>query len=250
MIIPSGVRSIAALVTLGLAPLLAQGKLTVQGVSTMSVPCDHIIVRANVFASAESADDANVKFDQARTRFGEAIEKLEIGKVSVSGDGASFAVGPVGGNNNRMHFGNQTQEEPDNEVTVSEVVSIRLDDLQGMDRRKRLSAIASIVQSIHESGVELLGTLRNRNVFSTSRAKGKKTPIEYGVSGTEEIEEENLKSAIEDAKKRAKRVADAAEVKLGRILSIDTVRSGSNWKTREVESTHTMTVSVTFEIPE
>ena len=183
------VATIASLVALAV-PAAAQndGRMRIVGRATVDVAPDHVIVRVGVSskaATATAALDQNSAvarkiIDFAKT-FG--VEARDVQTDAVNLAPATKSVRDPGGN---------FRQEPDG-YTASNTVQVKLSDL---------SRLGTFMRQVVDQGATNING------------------VQFGLSDPEKATDEARTKAVEDAARQAQRLAEAAKVKLGRILEI------------------------------
>lgn len=224
--------------------------LTVTGRGTVVCPSDHMAIKAVVKGAAETALDATAKYEQARDRFSEAIGELGLKTLEIEGGEVRVELRPVGSSGPVRFHGMEQEGAEDMEYVVSETVKLKLGGIAGMKRSERLKALGEILECMRDCGIELQGTLRGSNAYMGFRhmesGDGQAVAIEY--AGRAEGAEEATRRALEDAKARAQRLAEAAGVKVGAIVGIHGGKEGAIVKRGEDDAVLTVELTVAFEI--
>jgi hypothetical protein len=207
----------------GGVPQDAPGGIEVTGTGEVVMKPDTVVIRGEFSASADAAGDALTKFRDGRRRAIKMLESLAIEGLGVTGPGPMMSVGPpVDRNMRQMWDGSQTEIEP--KVQIRETLTIKIGNLADPDASADL--VAKVLDKAKEAGVKIGGSemippyMRMAFGITAEDQKEQATSIAYLVSDRAKLEESACVKAMEDARKRAEILANAAGRKLGRVVRV------------------------------
>jgi hypothetical protein len=219
----------------------------------VTCPVDHLAIRATISGKAESAADARVKFERMRESYVTAVEALQIPNATLVGSPPSIETIVPGADRNNVFvrgMGADSATPADKEILVSETVIVKIGSIADVPREERLVLVSKVLDCIAESGAELYGTLKGTSVFGGRQSPNQRSQqgvsLEYADGS--EGEEGAVKEAIDEAKHRAARIAEAVGFTLGRIKGISQRQSSTEWNWGEGQATYQIEVAVSFEI--
>ncbi len=181
--------AVASLVALSV-PAAAQnaGRMRIVGHAAVEVVPDHVVVRVGVSnraSTASAALDQNSAVARKLIDFSKTfgVEARDVQTDAIVLSPATKSIRDPGGN---------FRQEPDG-YSASNTVQVKLSDLSRLGMFMR--------QVVDQGATNING-------------------VQFGLSDPEKATDEARAKAVEDAARQAQRLAEAAKVKLGRILEI------------------------------
>jgi uncharacterized protein YggE len=210
----------AALISLASSGALAADGITVGGTGSAKGKATEMIVEAQVTGDAELAADAVVKYRDSRKRAVAALEGLKIDGLSVESDGSSVttAVDPQAA---MMAMRGMATAAPKQRVSVGEKLRIIVKGTDKMDAQALMDATLKVLDTAKDSGL-VVGDPSANTMYAYQT--GQAQPIglaTFKLGDPDSVRQQAYKSAVDDAKAKARKLADMAGVKLGPIASIE-----------------------------
>ena len=172
------------------APAVAQsdGRMRIIGRATVEVVPDFVTVRVGVSSRAPSPTAALDQNSAVARKIIDFSKKFGVDDRDIQTDAVNLS--PT--SKTVRDPGGATRQEPDG-YAANNTVRVRLSDLS------RLGAF--LRQVLDQGATNISG-------------------VQFGLTDTEKATDEARTKAVEDAMRQARRLADAAKVKLGKILDI------------------------------
>jgi uncharacterized protein YggE len=218
-------RAWAMVMTAGVALALmgatgrAEDGITVQGNGDAKGRPTEVVITASLTGDGELATDATVKFRDAKKRAMAAIEGLKNSNVTVVSDGVSVN-SALDANTQMMMMRGQVVQGGNQKVQVKENERIVLANADKLEQDALLDTVLKILDTAKDAGFQV-GTPLPSNYYEIQQMGGQGNNIvAFRLPDLEPLREQAYKSAVEDAKAKAQRIADLAGVKLGRILAV------------------------------
>ncbi len=177
-------------------------------------------IGATVSGEAELTADAIMKYREARKKGIDAINKLKLPNVSVESSG--YAVNSAVDPQQQMRMmqgmggGNQLKQK----VQVTEQMKLTIKDADKMEPEKLMDTILKVIDAGKDAGL-VMGPPPATNYYEMQirMASGNgNSMVLFKLGDITKLKEEAYKDAMDSAK--AKRLAELAGVKLGRVLSV------------------------------
>jgi uncharacterized protein len=200
----------------------AQG-ITVTGSGETKAKPTTVQIPAVVKGDAELAADAIVKYRDARRRAVEALDKLKITGLSVESNGFAVNKGVDSQQQMMMMRGMANAGAAGKQgVVIIEQLKLVIKDADRMEPEKLMDSILRVVDAARDAGLIMGGPVRGDYYEMQAMAQTGVGPsiMSFTIPDPDKLREQAYKQAVEDARAQAKRLADLAGVKLGRILSI------------------------------
>jgi len=189
-------------------------------------------INATVTGEAELAADAIVKYRDARRRAVDALNGLKLEGLKIDSNGFSVAQGMDSAQMQAMMQGN-TAPAGKQRVSITEQLKLNLTVQDRYKDEELMDMVLKVLDTGRDAGL-LIGRTPPRNYYEMQMYynNGGATQgnlVSFKLAETDALREQAYKMAMDDARKKAERLANLAGVKLGRILSVkDAVAVGNN----------------------
>jgi uncharacterized protein YggE len=196
--------------------------ISVAGSGEVKAKPTSVEIVANVSGDAELAADAIVKYRDARRRAVDALKGLKLEGLKVDTGGFSVAQGVDAAQAQAMMQGNSTSAGKAR-VNVSEQLKLTLTGLEKLKEEELMDMVLKVLDTGRDAGL-LIGRATPRNYYEMqayyNSGGGTGNLVAFKLTDPEALREQAYKQAMDDARKKAERLASLAGVKLGRIKSV------------------------------
>lgn len=188
-------------------------------------------INATVTGDAELAADAIVKYRDARRRAVDALNGLKLEGLKIDSNGFSVAQGVDSAQMQAMMQGNAAPAGKQR-VSVTEQLKVNLTVSDRYKDEELMDMVLKVLDTGRDAGL-VIGKTPPRNYYEmqmyyNSGGAQQGNLVSFKLVETDGLREQAYKLAMDDAKKKAERLANLAGVKLGRIISVkDAVAVGS-----------------------
>jgi len=215
----------------GLAPAVAAAQsapaadtptgVTVVGTGLVERLPDTAEITAVVMSEAKLANDAVVKFRDARKQALAALNGLGIEGMTVTPQGHS--VGFHDPNNQQMIFNGiqpaQAQNSDERPVRVVEPLVIKVAEIDASDPQAVLETMMQLIDACREAGLRV-GPIQNPHVYQPYQDFRQAAIVTFKLSDLAAAEREAEKAAVADARAKADRLAALTGVELAGVSGI------------------------------
>lgn len=233
-----GVWAALALALVGL-PSSAQpaddvAAITVTGDGEVTARPDRLVINLSVSGGAELLSDAIVKYQDSSRRVMEVFEGLKLDGLSIdkkelligsAGSGASGMAGVVA-----MADVAGGGAQPGQPMTISQDLVLTLDKIGGVADEELLQTISRLLDTAKDSGATVAGGSASGALMARMMGVGggPASSVTFVVSNPDDHLEKAYEAAFAAARRRAESLAKLADVRLGRVLSMDEVAAGDS----------------------
>jgi uncharacterized protein YggE len=216
--------------------------ISVVGYGMVKARPSTVEINAVISGDAELGRDASVKQRDARQRIVDSLDKLKDLPVTLESRG--FAVNQTvdpamqalqqravqqlvvqGG----VIIQSPTVVDVARKISVSEQVRLVLSDADKLDMPKLKETVVRLVDAARDSGLQFgLPSAAQSSALAVIQSQSAAPLITYRIADTTAVREEAYKAALEDARKKASRLAELSGIKIGRIISIREEDSRTN----------------------
>lgn len=204
------------------APTAGDG-ISVSGSGEAKAKPTAVEISATVSGDAELAADAIIKYRDTKRRAVEALEGLKLEGLKIESGGFAINQGVDEAQQQAMMQGNAVAGSAKQRVTVTEQIKVVLGGLDKLKDEELMDTVLKVVDTGRDGGLQI-GAAQPQNYYQMqmyyNNGRGDSTLVAFVISDPEALREQACKAAMDDARKRAERLASLAGVKLGRILSI------------------------------
>ena len=198
-----------------------QPGITVAGSGSVKGRPTEVEIGAMVSGEAELTNDAMVKYRDAKKRALAAIEGLKLANLTVESTGVSVsqAIDP---NAQQMMMQGRAANVGKPKVQASESMKISIKGVDKIAADVLMDTVMKVIDTGRDAGLQIgPATPTNYYQMQMMQQSGQgQGMLQFKIGDSTEQREQAYKVAMEDAKKKAQRLADLAGVKLGRIVSV------------------------------
>ena len=198
-----------------------QPGITVSGSGSVKSKPTEVEIGAMVSGEAELTNDAMVKYRDAKKRALAAIEGLKLAHVSVESTGVSVSQ-VLDANAQQMMQQGRAANVGKPKVQASESMKITLKGVDKIAAEALMDTVMKVIDTGRDAGLQIgPATPSNYYQLQMMQQSGQgQGMLQFKIGDSTAQREQAYKEAMEDAKKKAARLADLAGVKLGRIVSV------------------------------
>lgn len=203
-------------------PLRAeQPGITVAGSGSVKSKPTEVEIGAMVSGEAELTNDAMVKYRDSKKRALAAIEGLKLANLTVESTGVSVsqAMDP---NAQQMMMQGRAANVGKPKVQASESMKISIKGVDKIAADVLMDTVMKVIDTGRDAGLQIgpptpMNYYQMQMMQQSGQGQGM---LQFKIGDSTTQREQAYKEAMEDAKKKAQRLADLAGVKLGRIVSV------------------------------
>ncbi len=198
-----------------------QSGITVSGAGSVKSKPTEVEIGAMVSGEAELTNDAMVKYRDAKKRALAAIEGLKLAHLSVESAGVSVSQ-VLDANAQQMMQQGRAANVGKPKVQASESMKITLKGVDKIAAEALMDTVMKVIDTGRDAGLQIgPATPSNYYQLQMMQQSGQgQGMLQFKIGDSTAQREQAYKEAMEDAKKKAARLADLAGVKLGRIVSV------------------------------
>lgn len=202
----------------------APGILVYGNGETVATP-DLVEISLRATAAAELTADAIVKYRDTKRRTLEAFEKLDLkDKLEVRELGVSLADSTSAEQMQMMWRGMGNQTTGKTKVEISSALQLRLSGIREMKPEQVMETVGKLLDTAKDSGATIGPTSAEMNMAWRYGQQPNSTLVRFILRDLNKLREEAYENAVEDARKRAMRLAKLNGVKLGEVLGAQEVQ--------------------------
>ncbi len=208
-------------------PTVASAQIVVVGEGRASAAPDTALIVATVFNTAERADDALVRYQDARRQLVETLESDEWPGLQIQAGGVEMGFAIDANQMQQMMFNGGGGEMPDPEKRAAEELILRMPIPEdGLDD-EALGSLLALAQKVEELGASLMPPETFNPYMGYQQSSG--TPMfAFAVTDGRTLQRESLAAAILDAREEAQATATLAGLVITGITAIgDEVNSAA-----------------------
>lgn len=212
----------AACVLLGAGSVRAEDGITVSASGEVKSKPTVVEIGATVTADAELTADAIVKYKEAKKKGIDAITNLKLPNVAIESNGFTVNAAMDQQQQMRVMQGMPGGTAPKQKVEVSEQMKLTIKDADKIDSEKLMDTMLKVIDTGKDAGL-VIGPPPATNYYEMQirMASGKGSNLAlFKLGDITQLKEQAYKQAMDSASAKAKRLADLAGVKLGRVLSV------------------------------
>ena len=197
--------------------------ISVAGTGEVKAKPKVVEINATVTGDAELAADAIVKYRDARRRAVDALNGLKLEGLKIESNGFSVAQGVDSAQMQAMMQGNAAPAGKQR-VSVTEQLKVNLTVSDRYKDEELMDTVLKVLDTGRDAGL-VIGRQPPRNYYEmqmyyNNGGANQANLVSFKLTDTDGLREQAYKAAMDDAKKKAERLANLAGVKLGRILSV------------------------------
>ena len=214
-------RAFAMMMLMSGQRALSEPGITVSGTGTVKNKPTQIEIGAMVSGEAELTNDALVKYRDAKKRAVAAIDGLKMKDVAMDTNGVSInqAFDP---NAQQMMMQGRATNIGKPKVQASESMKIVIKGVDKLATDALLDTVMKVIDTGRDAGLQI-GPPTPMNYYQMQQMMNNgqgMTMLEFKLGDPVKPRQEAYKLAMDDAKAKAKNLADLAGVKLGKIVSV------------------------------
>ena len=195
--------------------------ITVNGSGEVKGRPTQVQITATVSGDAELAADAIVKYRDARRRGMEALERLKMENLVIESDGFAVNQG-VDANAQQMMMRGMATASVKQHVTVVERMRLLIKTPQNLEPEGLMDTVLKVIDTARDAGLTV-GPAVPTNYYQwqyyNQTGEGG-SMVSFRIPDPAALRDEAYKLAMDDARKKAKRLADLAGVRLAGITSV------------------------------
>jgi len=203
--------------------------ITVAGIGTVKGKPTVVEIGSSVSGEGELANDASVKYRDAKKRAVAALDALKNPDISVESKGFAVnqATDPMA--QQRMMQGMGADPNTKAKVQVTEELKELLKNADNLETEKLMETILKIIDTARDSGLTIgPGAMTYYQMQMAAQNGQTMSMISFKIPDPSSLREQAYKLAIDDAKAKANRLAELSGVKLGHIISVQDQDAGKN----------------------
>ena len=214
----------AAAVTLAVAATAARAAdpnvIAVAGTATVKGPPSTVVIVASMSGEAELAADAAVKFGDLKKKATAALAALGNRDLTVEPQGSSVdqAMDPAQQQRMMQGMGGDAGKQ---KVQMTEQVKLVLHHVDGQPPEKVMATVLKVLDAARDAGLQV-GPPPPRNWYEMQMQNNNGTAggaVSFRIPDVTSLQDKAYRAAMDDARRRAQRLADLTGVKLGRVVS-------------------------------
>jgi uncharacterized protein YggE len=203
--------------------------ITVAGVGTVKGQPTVVEIGSSVSGEGELANDASVKYRDAKKRAVAALDALKNPDISVESKGFAVNQATDPAAQQRMMQGMGADPNAKSKVQVTEDLKVLLKNADKLEPEKLMETILKIIDTSRDSGLSIGPGAMNYYQMQMAAQNGQSmSMISFKIPDPSDLREKAYKLAIDDAKAKANRLAELSGVKLGHIVSVQDQDAGKN----------------------
>jgi uncharacterized protein len=203
--------------------------ITVAGVGTVKGKPTVVEIGSSVSGEGELANDASVKYRDAKKRAVTALDALKNPDLSVESKGFAVNQASDPAQQQRMMQGMGADPNTKAKVQVTEELKVLLKNADKLETEKLMEMILKIIDTARDSGLTIgPGAMTYYQMQMAAQNGQSMSMISFKIPNPSDLREQAYKLAIDDAKTKANRLADLSGVKLGHIISVQDQDAGKN----------------------
>lgn len=214
----------ALLLTQGVSPARAQYQsngITVEGFGEAKTVPDVVEINVRLNARGELTDDAVVKHKDARKRTLETFQALKLENLKLEEKDLSLRPGNAQEMMQMMWNGMPPSQNKRTPIEVGSLLQARLVKINEMKTEELMSTIGKLLDAAQDSGAGLGlsdSDMMNMRYYGYNRQQ---SLVKFIVTNVGDIREKAYELAVQDARRRAERLARLNGVSLGTVQAVD-----------------------------
>jgi uncharacterized protein YggE len=201
--------------------------ITVEGSGEVRTVPDVVEINLKLSARSELTDDAVVKHRDARKRALETFKALKLENLNLEEKELGLKPGNAQEMMQMMWNGMQMSQNKRTQIEVGSTLRARLVGVGNVQTEELMSTIGKLLDAAQDSGA---GVGMSDSDMMTMRYYGgmqQSALVKFIVTNVSEIREKTYEQAVEDARKRAERLARLSGVRLGPVLAVEELVSSA-----------------------
>lgn len=195
--------------------------ITVVGMGSIEAKPSVVELTGMVIGQGQLAGDAVTKYHGNRRRAETAFKNLNIPGLEIVEEGMSLYSSLNASQMQAMMRGMAVNNTQSQQLSVSEMLKIRLTGIDKLSSQELLETIVKIVDSGKDAGVIIGNDTTPTIPGQYNPSKARNTMATFKVTNVGKLKEEAYQKAVQDAKTQAEKLAKLTGVKLGKVVSIN-----------------------------
>ncbi len=197
----------------------AEPGIVVQGSGQASARPSVVELSGTVSGDAELAADAMVKFRDAKKKALAALTALKNPDLTVEPQGVTFGTS-LDPNAAMMAMRGMPSTNTNSGCRLSETCRILLNNADKLEPDAMFDKLLKVLDTAKDAGFQFGAPPASNYWEMQMQSQNGTTTVNFELPDSAALREKAYKSAIEDAKQKAKSLAELSGVKLGRIISV------------------------------
>lgn len=200
--------------------------ITVEGFGEAKTVPDVVEINIRLNARGELTDDAVVKHKDSRKRTMETFQALKLENLKLEEKDLSLRPGNAQEMMQMMWNGMPPSQNKRTPIEVGSMLQARLIKINEMKTEELMSTIGKLLDAAQDSGAGLGvsdSDMMNMRYYGYNRQQ---SLVKFIVTNVSDIREKAYELAVQDARKRAERLARLNGVQLGAVQSVNELSGG------------------------
>lgn len=198
--------------------------VTVYGTGETIAKPDLVEISLRAVAAAELTGDAIIKYRDTKRRTLEAFDKLKLDKLHIEELGVSLSDQASVEAMQAMWRGGMQATTVKAKVEISSALQLRLSGIREMKPEQVMEIVGKLLDTAKDSGASIGPTPAEMNMAWRYGQQANSTLVRFIVRDLNKLREEAYENAVEDARKRAQRLAKLNGITLGDVLGVQEVQ--------------------------
>ncbi len=218
----TGFAAAVACVLLVASAARAQQGITVSASGEVKSKPTMVEIGATVNAEAELTADAIVKYRESKKKGVDALNNLKMANLVIDTNGFTVNSAMDAQQQQRMMQGMGAGQSAKQKVEVTEQMKLTLKDVDKLEPEALMDSLLKIIDTGKDAGL-IIGPppISNYYEMQIRMQSGKgNSLVSFKLGDVNALKEQAYKHAMDSASAKAKRLAELAGVKLGRVLLV------------------------------
>lgn len=189
--------------------------IAVTGEATLKAKPNLLEIDLQVAAAAEVTADAIVKYRDSKRRISEAFAALKLDNVSVHEQGLI-----VDNKNDVNPYYRYQASTSKPEIQLSRTLVVRVSNIRPMQEDELVELIGKLLDVAKDAGAQIGPVIDPYYAYYYGYRRPTSGIARFVLDDFQEIQDQAYQKAVDDARKRAERLATLSGVKLGPVLAI------------------------------
>lgn len=198
--------------------------IAVYGTGETIAKPDVVEISLRAIAAAELTGDAIIKYRDTKRRTLEAFEKLKLDHLQIEELGVSLSDQASAEAMQAMWRGGMQTTTAKAKVEISSALQLRLSGIREMKPEQVMEMVGKLLDTAKDSGASIGPTQAEMNMAWRYGQQANSTLVRFIVRDLNKLREEAYENAVEDARKRARRLAKLNGISLGDVLGVQEVQ--------------------------
>jgi uncharacterized protein YggE len=206
--------TVVAIPLLLVAPAMAQEGIVASGMGTEMIVPTELEIELRLDASGDLADDALVKYRDAKRRLVTAFEGLKLKDLHIEEKGITIGQEASREQMQAIMRGMQPVAGGRHRIKVSSLLVVRLKNIVEMPPEKVLQTAGKLLETAQDAGAP---AQPDEQAMRSGR-DGSMTSVRFSAGDFSKAREAAYRKAVDDARGHAERLAKLSGVQLGSLL--------------------------------